>query len=154
MLEYQSRQIDGPEKMASRGRGGIGRRARLRIWCPSGVGVQVSSPAPCPQGSCGSDSVVECDLAKVEVAGSNPVFRSTGVSEQGTPRPSAYGLCGCSSTVEPQPSKLVAWVRFPSPAPFKNGRYGDIQTMGKRRSCWDRTRACCRQWRMKASEMA
>ena len=25
----------------------------------------------------GSDSVVECDLAKVEVAGSNPVFRST-----------------------------------------------------------------------------
>ena len=24
----------------------------------------------------GSDSVVECDLAKVEVAGSNPVFRS------------------------------------------------------------------------------
>ena len=25
---------------------------------------------------CGSDSVVECDLAKVEVAGSNPVFRS------------------------------------------------------------------------------
>ena len=26
--------------------------------------------------ACGSDSVVECDLAKVEVAGSNPVFRS------------------------------------------------------------------------------
>ena len=26
--------------------------------------------------------------------------------------------CGCSSMVEPQPSKLVAWVRFPSPAPF------------------------------------
>ena len=25
--------------------------------------------------------------------------------------------CGCSSVVEPQPSKLVAWVRFPSPAP-------------------------------------
>ena len=26
--------------------------------------------------SCGSNSVVECDLAKVEVAGSNPVSRS------------------------------------------------------------------------------
>ena len=25
--------------------------------------------------------------------------------------------CGCSSMVESQPSKLVAWVRFPSPAP-------------------------------------
>ena len=24
---------------------------------------------------------------------------------------------GCSSTVEPQPSKLMMWVRFPSPAP-------------------------------------
>ena len=26
-------------------------------------------------------------------------------------------ICGCSSVVEPQPSKLVVWVRFPSPAP-------------------------------------
>lgn len=25
--------------------------------------------------------------------------------------------CGCSSMVEPQPSKLIMWVRFPSPAP-------------------------------------
>ena len=29
--------------------------------------------------------------------------------------------CGCSSMVEHQPSKLVAWVRFPSPAP--NNRF-------------------------------
>ena len=36
-----------------------------------------------------------------EVAGSNPV----------TPM-----LCGCSSMVEHQPSKLDTWVRFPSPA--------------------------------------
>ena len=28
-------------------------------------------------------------------------------------------LCGCSSMVEFQPSKLVTWVRFPSPAPSK-----------------------------------
>ena len=27
-------------------------------------------------------------------------------------------VCGCSSMVESQPSKLVAWVRFPSPAPY------------------------------------
>ena len=27
-------------------------------------------------------------------------------------------VCGCSSMVERQPSKLVAWVRFPSPAPY------------------------------------
>ena len=25
---------------------------------------------------------------------------------------------GCSSKVEPQPSKLMMWVRFPSPAPL------------------------------------
>ena len=25
--------------------------------------------------------------------------------------------CGCSSKVEPQPSKLMMWVRSPSPAP-------------------------------------
>ena len=28
-----------------------------------------------------------------------------------------YESGGCSSTVEPQPSKLMMWVRFPSPAP-------------------------------------
>ena len=76
---------------------------------PSGVRVQVSlsahifrfSPdALC--GTCGSSSVVECHLAKVDVAGPNPVYRST---------------CGCSSMAELQPSKLVTWVRFPSPAP-------------------------------------
>ena len=27
-------------------------------------------------------------------------------------------LCGCSSMVELQPSKLTTWVRFPSPAPI------------------------------------
>ena len=30
----------------------------------------------------------------------------------------ALCLCGCSSMVEFQPSKLAAWVRFPSPAPL------------------------------------
>ncbi len=26
--------------------------------------------------------------------------------------------CGCSLMVKPQPSKLMSWVRFPSPAPY------------------------------------
>ena len=29
--------------------------------------------------------------------------------------------CGCSSMVEPQPSKLIVRVRFPSPAPISSG---------------------------------
>ena len=37
-----------------------------------GVGVRLPSPAP----YCESSSVVEYNLAKVGVAGSNPVFRS------------------------------------------------------------------------------
>jgi hypothetical protein len=53
---------------------------------------------------CGSGSVVERHLAKVNVASSNLVFRS---------------ICGCNSMVECQPSKLVTRVRFPSPAPKK-----------------------------------
>ena len=31
-------------------------------------------------------------------------------------------LCGCSSMVEHQPSKLDTWVRFPSPAFFVSGK--------------------------------
>ena len=27
-------------------------------------------------------------------------------------------ICRCSSMVEPQPSKLMTWVRFPLPAPL------------------------------------
>ena len=55
---------------------------------------------------CGSGSGVEHRLAKARVASSNLVFRSN--------------LCGCSSMVEPQPSKLMTWVRFPLPAPLKS----------------------------------
>src|SRR5690606_27892499 len=40
---------------------------------------------------------------------------------------------GCSSMVEPQPSKLMMWVRFPSPAPEKNGHgEGGAATGGSR----------------------
>ncbi len=49
-----------------------------------------------------------------EVAGSNPV----------TPtrfRTSYKYICGCSSMVEHQPSKLDTWVRFPSPAFYVRG---------------------------------
>lgn len=41
-----------------------------------------------------------------EVAGSRPVAPVKIIS------------CGCSSVAEPWPSKPVAWVRSPSPAPF------------------------------------
>ena len=42
-----------------------------------------------------------------EVAGSNPVTPIINT---------IFNLCGCSSMVEHQPSKLDTWVRFPSPA--------------------------------------
>ena len=55
---------------------------------------------------CVSDSMVECHLAKVDVAGSSPVFRSI--------------MCGYRISVILQPSKLERWVRFPLPAPKKS----------------------------------
>ena len=42
-----------------------------------------------------------------------------GVISGSLPRVRADSESGCSSMVELQPSKLDAWVRFPSPAPFK-----------------------------------
>ena len=45
--------------------------------------------------------------------------------------PAAEGgdeTCGCSSMVEPQPSKLVVWVRFPSPAPLDFKTLVDLDT--------------------------
>jgi hypothetical protein len=61
----------------------FGSIAQLGEHLPYKQGVTGSSPVA-PTNNvlkhiiyvCGSDSVVECDLAKVEVAGSNPVFRS------------------------------------------------------------------------------
>ena len=43
-----------------------------------------------------------------EAAGSNPVTPILVLY--------LYFVCGCSSVVEHQPSKLDMWVRFPSPA--------------------------------------
>ena len=42
----------------------------------------------------------------------------------------ACHFCGCSSMVEPQPSKLITWVRFPSPAPI-----GALAQLGERLLC-------------------
>ena len=48
--------------------------------------------------------------------------KSDGLAFEGSnPSPSTKvkrAVGGCSSTVEPQPSKLMVWVRFPSPAPI------------------------------------
>ena len=38
--------------------------------------------------------------------------------EGSIPFASSIYVCGCSSMVELQPSKLITWVRFPSPAPL------------------------------------
>ena len=50
-------------------------------------------------------SLVEHLIWDQDVAGSSPV----------TP---TKLYCGCSLVVKPQPSKLMLWVRFPSPAPI------------------------------------
>ncbi len=71
------------------GCGGIGRRTRLRIWRRKAWGFDSLHPhlsfyfSKVKQHICGSSSVVEHHLAKVGVAGSNPVFRSNvaGVAE-------------------------------------------------------------------------
>ena len=69
-----------------------------------GVGVRLPSSAPF---ECVSDSMVECHLAKVEVAGSSPVSRSN-----------KRLICRYRISVILQPSKLARWVRFPLPAPL------------------------------------
>ena len=53
-------------------------------------------------------SLVEHLIWDQDVAGSSPV----------TP---TKLYCGCSLVVKPQPSKLMLWVRFPSPAPISYG---------------------------------
>ena len=86
------------------GRGGMADAPDLGSGAPVAYGFKSLRPHHfIRSGTCGSSSVVECHLAKVDVASSNLVYRSTD--------------CGCSSMVELQPSKLATWVRFPSPAP-------------------------------------
>ena len=41
-------------------------------------------------------------------------------------RPAEGAISGCSSMVEPQPSKLMTWVRFPLPAPEQFGVLADV----------------------------
>ena len=65
----------------------------------------VENAAICVSG-CGS-AWLERLVWDQEAAGSNPV----------TPMNFIFSfVCGCSSMVEHQPSKLDTWVRFPSPA--------------------------------------
>ncbi len=100
-----------------------GRRARLRIWCLMAWEFKSLRPH-----QCGSSSVVECHLAKVDVASSNLVYRS---------------ICGCSSMVELQPSKLATWVRFPSPAPFV---YGPLAQLVEHLTLNQGVRRSSRRW--------
>ena len=57
------------------GHGGIGRRAGFRFQCPQGVRVRVSLSASSPIHAVVAQ-LVERHLAKVEVAGPSPVYRS------------------------------------------------------------------------------
>ena len=57
----------------------------------------VASGTPARSGTCGNNSVVECDLAKVEVAGSNPVSRSNIETSGPVGPPSALHYAAASS---------------------------------------------------------
>ena len=60
--------------------------------------------------------VRQAQLAQlVEQRTENPCV-SGSIPELGIIQQIKYFLCGCSSMVEHQPSKLDTWVRFPSPA--------------------------------------
>ena len=90
-----------------------------------------------PKRSTGAD----CKSAGLAFGGSNPppsttaqcAYRWSQVFDfQGAGELLMPWLCGRSSTVEPQPSKLMMWVRFPSPAPYI---IGVGQAEGSRRHC-------------------
>ena len=75
-----------------------------------------------PQGTivCGSSSVVECHLAKVDVAGPNPVYRSTlRCHSQAVRRRSAKSLCpgsnpGDASEEKSESFSLFCFAELPS----------------------------------------
>ena len=67
-----------------------------------------------PEGSWATPAGLACRLIVVNPRYNIPLPGSRGARES---RRGPTSLCGCSSTVEPQPSKLMMWVRFPSPAP-------------------------------------
>ena len=85
--------------------------------------------------------MVEHNVANVVVMGSNPITRSKCRRSQAVKavdcksanpgsNPGGDSKSGCSSMVEPQPSKLKMRVRFPSPAlyPIKySSRYSKGQ---------------------------
>src|SRR5882757_10136389 len=62
------------------------------------------------------------NLPAYAFVGSNPTPSTTegrGRFEPTFVGPVGCGISGCSSMVEPQPSKLMTWVRFPLPAPVQ-----------------------------------
>jgi hypothetical protein len=97
---------------AGRGLSGSVRQLRFALW-PQGEAdeIRAQSGGRCERKRSGSNSVVECDLAKVEVAGSNPVSRSKSSSSPRGSRTfpnfqavfwrfdSAGGLFSCMSLV-------------------------------------------------------
>ena len=108
----------GHPKLAIRPR--RARRTRGRARTP--VAVYTGGIPERPKGS-------DCKSDGNAFAGSNPAPPTIFVSSQGyrTPTAHASGVppSGRSSMVERQPSKLIAWVRFPSPAPVSLGQAAD-----------------------------
>gem|GEM_PF-1426420 len=99
--------------------------------------------------SSGSNSVVECDLAKVEVAGSNPVSRSRfstlatgegflpgfpGFWYPGPARTAGFGLRGVEGrgrqVVRPRSAKPLSAVRFrPAPPDYATRIHGRLRSL-------------------------
>ena len=88
------------------------RGARAGLTSGSGTRVRRRPLGRIPKRSTGPD----CKSGGIAFAGSNPAPPTTR-SCSSRAKVSRLVTCGCSSTVEPQPSKLVVRVRFPPPAP-------------------------------------
>ena len=80
-------------------------------WQSNGLKLHVSAVRLCPEpfaifGGCG------------EVVNASDCGSDTRGFDSLQPPHNRISLSGCSLMAKPQPSKLMLWVRFPSPAPF------------------------------------
>src|SRR4026208_1777597 len=106
---------EGPETASRRARQVLAKVAPMPLT-PGGVVTRIRGsffPGGVPKRPTGAD----CKSAGLRLRRfeSFPLHHLRGIAGSGQ----AGVIGGCSSMVEPQPSKLMAWVRFPSPAPVK-----------------------------------
>ena len=82
------------------------------------IGAPVGGVPEWPKGA-------DCKSAGSAFVGSNPTPSTKLIPDgagKGVKAESRFDQGGCSSMVEPQPSKLMMWVRSPSPAPVPGCR--------------------------------